>query len=306
VNDMTIEKKKMSLSLRGTLAALLLAGVLAGPSPAAAQQAFATPAAAADALVDGLARNDDAALRRVLGAGYQRFLPQASTSVEDRYAFLEAWARAHRIVDQTGDSAMLEVGTHGWTLPIPIVKTGAGWRFDTRSAPAEMRTRRIGRNELAAIQVALAYTDAQEEYFERNPDGRSPKHFAKRALSSPGRRDGLYWAARPDERDSPLGAAFALARPGQPYHGYLFRTLNAQGDSAPGGAKDYVRNGLMTEGFALIAWPARYGDTGVMSFIVSRDGIVHQKNLGPDTGSVVKRISAYDPGAGWERVTPPR
>jgi hypothetical protein len=305
VNDMTIDKK-MSLALRGTLAALLLAGVLAGPSPAAAQQAFATPAAAADALVDGLARNDDAALRRVLGAGYQRLLPQASASVEDRYAFLEAWARAHRIVDGTGDAAMLEVGTHGWTLPIPIVKTGAGWRFDTRSAPAEMRTRRIGRNELAAIQVALAYTDAQEEYFERNPDGRSPKHFAKRALSSPGRRDGLYWASRPDERDSPLGAAFALARPGQPYHGYLFRTLTAQGASAPGGAKDYVRNGLMTEGFALIAWPARYGDTGVMSFIVSRDGIVHQKNLGPDTGSVVKRIGAYDPDAGWERVAPPR
>jgi hypothetical protein len=302
---MTIEKGR-SLAHRGTLAALLFAGALAGRSPAAAQQAFATPAAAAEALVDGLARNDDSALRTVLGAGYQRYLPHASTSVEDRYAFLEAWARAHRIVDRAGDTAMLEVGTHGWTLPIPIVKTAAGWRFDTRTAPAEMRTRRIGRNELAAIQAALAYTDAQEEYFERHPDGRGPKHFAMRTLSSPGRRDGLYWASPPGERDSPLGVAFARARPGQPHHGYLFRTLTAQGDAAPGGAKDYVRNGLMTEGFALIAWPARYGDTGVMSFIVSRDGIVHQRNLGPDTGSVVKRIRTYDPDAGWERVAPPR
>jgi hypothetical protein len=300
---MTLQKK-FDRAVRSVLGTLLIAGAFTAMSPAHAQQVFPTPEAAADALIDGLARNDDARLRSVLGKGFEQHLPYAWASAEDRFTFLSSWARAHRIVGRTDDTSMLEVGTHGWTLPIPIVKSGTGWRFDARSAPSELRTRRIGRNELAAIQAALAYTDAQEEYFERNPDGLDRKHFARRTLSSPGRRDGLYWASLPDERDSPLGAAFALARPGQPFHGYLFRTLTAQGDAAPGGAKQYVRDGLMTEGFALIAWPARYGDTGVMSFIVGRDGVVHQKNLGPDTASAVKRIRAYDPDTTWERVAP--
>jgi hypothetical protein len=303
--DMT-DTTPTSRCLPALLGALLLAGLLALSPAVHAQKAYPTPDAAADALVDGIARNDDAQVAAVLGAGYGRYIPLGDTSFEDRIAFLEAWARAHRIVTPADGRAMLEVGTHGWTLPVPIVRTAAGWRFDPSATPGELRRRRIGRNELAAIQVALAYTDAQEEYYPRNPDGRSPKHFAMRGLSSPGKRDGLYWAALPDERESPLGPAFAHARRGQAYHGYLYRVLTAQGPHAPGGAKRYVRDGLMTEGYALIAWPERRGDTGVMSFIVNRDGIVHQKDLGPDTDAIARQIQAYDPDPSWRRVEPIR
>ncbi len=296
-----------ALSFRPLVAAfgaLLVAGSFAIASPAHAQKTFATPAAAADALVEGIASNDDAWVKVVLGPDFRRFIPAESDSATDRYAFLEAWARQHRIVDSGSDKAMLEVGTNGWTLPIPIIKTASGWRFDTRAAPAEMRTRRIGRNELAAIQVALAYTDAQEEYYAQNPDRRSVKHFAMRSVSSPGKRDGLYWASLPDEPESPAGAEFAEARRGQPYHGYLYRVLTAQGKDAPGGARSYIRNGLMTDGYALIAWPERYGDTGVMTFIVDRDGVVHQKNLGPGTDAIARQITAYNPDSSWEKVAP--
>ena len=167
-----------------------------------------------------------------------------------------------------------------------------------------MRTRRIGRNELAAIQTALAYTDAQEEYYAKPRTGDGVRQFATRALSTPGKHDGLYWSSLDDEEESPLGPEFADARVGQPYHGYAYRILTAQGPDAPGGAKSYVRNGRMTEGYALIAWPAKYDDTGVMTFIVDRDGIVYQKNLGPDTTAAANTITAYNPDASWQRVTP--
>jgi hypothetical protein len=292
-------------ALAAALVAATFAGGLAVASTAQAQQAFKTPEAAADALVDGLARNDDAQVKTVLGPDFRRYIPAEATSANDRTNFLEAWSRGHKVVT-AGDSAMVEVGTNGWTLPIPLVKAASGWQFDTKAAPAEMRTRRIGRNELAAIQVALAYTDAQEEFYGRNPDGRSVKHFAMKPLSSPGKRDGLYWASLPYEPESPLGAGFADAKPGQAYHGYLYRLLTAQGKDAPGGARSYVKNGLMTEGHALVAWPERYGDTGVMTFIVSRDGVVYEKNLGPNTAALARGMTAYNPDASWAKVVPPK
>jgi hypothetical protein len=292
-------------SLAAALVAATFVGGLAVASTAQAQQAFKTPEAAADALVDGLARSDDAQVKTVLGPDFRRYIPAEATSANDRTNFLEAWSRGHKVVT-AGDSAMVEVGTNGWTMPIPLVKTASGWQFDTKAAPAEMRTRRIGRNELAAIQVALAYTDAQEEFYAKNPDGRSVKHFAMRPLSSPGKRDGLYWASLPGEPESPLGAGVADAKPGQAYHGYLYRALTAQGKDAPGGAKSYVKNGLMTDGYALVAWPERYGDTGVMTFIVSRDGVVYEKNLGPNTAALARGITAYNPDASWAKVVPPK
>jgi hypothetical protein len=287
-------------SLATAVGVATIAGVLAFAPAAFAQKAYPTPEAAADALVDGVARNDDAQVKTVLGADYRRYIPQGESS--DKTRFLEAWSKGHKIVSQGGDRAALEVGAYGWTLPIPIVKTGAGWAFDTKGAPSEMQKRRIGRNELAAIQVALAYTDAQEEYFAKNPERAATRHYATRALSSPGKRDGLYWASLPGEPESPLGAEFADAKRGQPYHGYLYRVLTAQGKDAPGGAKSYVRNGLMTDGYALIAWPAKWGDTGVMTFIVSKDGVVYQKNLGPQTDTVARSIAAYNPDSSWEKA----
>ena len=286
---------------RAVIACIALAAAIGLPLTAQAQMAFPSPEAAADALVAGLATNDDAAVQTVLGANYRRFIPADAVSREDRLDFLAAWSRAHKVVTE-GDRAKIEVGRHGWTLPIPLVKSAAGWKFDVAAAPEQMRLRRIGRNELAAIQVALAYTDAQDEYYAANPDRQAVRHYAMRSLSSPGKRDGLYWPALPGEEESPLGAAFADARPGMAYHGYLYRVLKAQGKDAPGGAKSYVRDGLMTEGYALIAWPERWGDTGVMSFIVSRDGVVYQKNLGPGTDALARKVTAFNPDSSWEKV----
>jgi hypothetical protein len=282
----------------------VVAGALAMSVTAFAQNAYPTPEAAAEALVDGIARHDGDAIKAVVGADYRNYIPAASVDPEDITNFLEAWAKAHAIVPAGPDKAFLGAGRNGWTLPIPIVKTAAGWRFDTKAAPDEMRVRRIGRNELAAIQVALAYTDAQDEYRARDWDGDGVKEYARRGLSTPGRHDGLYWASLPGEPESPLGPEFADAKPGQPYHGYLYRILTAQGKDAPGGAKSYIKNGRMTEGYALVAWPARYNDTGVMTFIVNQDGIVFQKNLGPGTDAAARAISAYNPDASWQKVVP--
>lgn len=280
----------------------LVAGVagLAIGTGAFAQQAYPTPAAAADAFVDAVARHDDDALKIVIGGDYAKYLPHANA--EDTTDFLAAWAKSRRIVAAGDDKAYLEVGRTGWTLPIPIVRTAAGWRFDTRATPEELRVRRIGRNELAVIQVMLAYRDAQEEYatYDRDRDGRAD--YAQRLLSSPGRQDGLYWPTRPGEPESPLGSQFATTKPGDAYRGYHYRILAAQGKDAPGGAKRYVgADGEMTGGYALVAWPAKWGDTGVMSFIVSKDGVVHEKDLGPDSDRIARAMTAYNPDASWRK-----
>jgi hypothetical protein len=299
--DVEMEPKNMT-NIRKLLQ-VLAAGVLVALAPLAiAQTAFPTPEAAAEALVDGIARHDRDAIKSVAGADYEKYFPSSRTDPDDITNFLAAWARGHAIVPAGSDKAFLGVGKNGWTLPVPIVKTAAGWKFDTRSAPEEMRVRRIGRNELAAIQVALAYTDAQKEYRQNDWNGDGVREYAMHGLSTPGKRDGLYWASLPGEPESPLGAEFADAKVGQPYHGYLYKILTAQGANAPGGAKSYVKNGHMTEGYALVAWPAKFDDTGVMTFIVNQDGIVYQKSLGPNTDALARAIKAYDPDASWQKV----
>jgi hypothetical protein len=293
-----------NLKLKSLLQIAAVAGSLAMAPNVHAQAAFPTAEAAANALVDGIARNDGDAVKAVVGPDYRKFIPAENLDPDDVTNFLEAWAKAHAIVPAGADKAFLGVGRNGWTLPIPIVKTAAGWRFDTKAAPDEMRARRIGRNELAAIQVALAYADAQNEYKLRDWNGDGVLEYAMRGLSSPGKRDGLYWASLPGEPESPLGVEFADAKAGQPYHGYLYKILTAQGKDAPGGAKSYVKNGHMTEGYALVAWPAKYADTGVMTFIVNHDGIVYQKNLGPGTDAAARAITAYNPDATWTKAIP--
>ncbi len=289
---------KYILSLAVVAASFAIAPVASGLN------AYPTPEAAAAALVDGIARHDGDAIKAVIGPDYAKYIPASQVDPEDVTNFLAAWAEAHRIVPAGADKAFLGAGKHGWTLPIPIVRAANGWRFDTTAAAEEMRIRRIGRNELAAIQVALAYTDAQNEYRARDWRGEGVMQYATRALSSPGKRDGLYWAALPDEPESPLGAEFADAKPNQPYHGYLYKILTAQGASAPGGARSYLEGGRMTDGYALVAWPAKYGDTGVMTFIVNQDGVVYQKNLGANTNSVARAMKTYDPDTTWQKVSP--
>jgi hypothetical protein len=278
------------------------AGLLALSAPPSwAQKAYPTPEAAAEALIDGVARNDDDKVDLVLGADWRKYIPKHHP--EDTTNFLAAWAKGHRIVAAGSDKAWLEAGTNGWTLPIPIVKSAAGWSFHTKAAPEEMRTRRIGRNELAVINVVLAYTDAQEDYarMKRRIDG-TPV-YARKIMSTPGKMDGLYWPWVKGEPESPLGPIVADTKPGEAYHGYRYRILTAQGSHAPGGARSYVRDGKMVGGYALVAWPAKWGDTGVMTFIVDRDQVVYQKDLGPQTEKIARAMTRFDPDSTWQKVS---
>ncbi len=285
-------------------AALALALALVS-APAFAQQAYPTPEAAAEVLTDAIARSDADALRTVLGADWKRFVPTVDVDQDDVYAYLAAWAKSHKIVPEGADKAMLAVGDRGWTLPIPIVKGAAGWKFDTRAGADEMRTRRIGRNELATMQAALAYFDAQKEYAQQPRTGDGVLQYAQKFVSSPGKRDGLYWPDPSGKDESPLGPIYGGQKPGEGYHGYYYRILKAQGKDAPGGAYDYLIKGRMVSGFALVAWPIRYGDTGVMTFIVSHDGVVYEKDLGSTTDAAARATARFNPDSSWTRVSVP-
>lgn len=291
------------MSIKYFVAITSLVGALSLASAMTAQRTYPTPEDAANALVEGVRKNDEATLAAAVGPDWRKYIPSGTVDPEDVRGFLSAWDEKHSIVPDGSDKAYVSAGQYGWRLPIPLVKADGGWRFDTAAAPREMRIRRIGRNELDAIQVALAYTDAQREYFTRDWDNDGHHEYAMRGVSSPGKHDGLYWPSLPDEPESPAGPEFADATPGQPFHGYQYRILTRQGPNAPGGPRDYVKNGEMTGGYALIAWPAKYGDTGVMTFIVNQDGVVYQKNLGPNTPAEVRRIDAFNPDQSWQRVS---
>ena len=240
----------------------------------------------------------------VLGPDYRQLISLDELSTEDRYDFLAAWAKGHRIVRDNERTARLELnGT--WTLPMPIVQTGKGWKFDTQAGLKEMHTRRIGRNELAAIQSLHAYVDAQREYAAKDRDGDGVPNYAQKILSSPGKRDGLSWPTTAGEPESPLGPLFEGKDLKDGYHGYRFHILKAQGPAAKGGARNYVKDGRMTEGFALVGWPVRYGETGVMTFIVNQDGVVYQKHLGPRSGAIAGAMVRFDPDASWKVVPQP-
>jgi hypothetical protein len=195
-----------------------------------------------------------------------------------------------------------------------VVKGKAGWSFDAAAGEKEILKRRVGQNELDAIQVCIGYVEAQRDYLARNPEGATVPHYADRLLSSPGKRDGLYWQSAPGEPESPMGPAvsgavgegYTLKRGANaPYHGYHFRILTAQGPNAEGGALDYRENGRLTRGFALIAWPASYGTSGIMTFLVNQAGVVLEKDLGPNTGKIASGIKRFDPDSSWKPVQSP-
>jgi hypothetical protein len=295
----------MLAALFRAAAALFVAVAIALPGIAGAQKAFATPEAAADALVDSLARHDDAELAVVLGRDWRRLLPAGDVNEGDRTDFLAAWAKGHRIVPAGDGRAKLELAD-GWTLPVPLVRGSTGWAFDAVAGADEMRTRRIGRNELAAIQALYAYVDAQREYATQDRNGDGVLEYAQRILSSAGKRDGLYWPTAAGEPASPAGPLLATEDLKDGYHGYRFRILKGQGPAARGGARSYLnRAGRMTNGFALVAWPARYGETGVMTFVVNHDGAAYQKNLGPATADVARAMTRFDPDPTWQALPAP-
>ncbi|WP_168794076.1 DUF2950 domain-containing protein [Paraburkholderia aromaticivorans] len=297
-----------ALNRRLIAAALALATLLFGASAAHAQAVYPTPEAAVNAFVDALASSDHPAMQHVLGKDFTRFIPTQNIGEQDIYDFLGAWSKGHQIVDDPVPlnghaSKHLSVGTSGWTLPIPLVQTSKGWRFDPTVAHDEIATRRIGRNENAAMLISLAILDAQGDYQA------STQHYAQRIVSTPGQHDGLYWPSASDEKDSPLGPlAAAMPHTGniskEGYYGYHFRILTAQGPHAKGGSQNYVENGAMTKGYGVVAWPAEYGKTGVMSFIVNQDRQIYQKNLGPNSAAAAAALKSFDPDSSWEAVNP--
>ncbi|MEX3936989.1 DUF2950 domain-containing protein [Paraburkholderia phymatum] len=271
-----------------------------------AEKDFSTPDAAMNAFGEAISNNEEATLQAIFGRNFRDLIPPVGAEIRSR--FLDEWGKSHQIEQTDNGHAHIAVGSDGWTFPIPLVKSDNGWHFDMRAGAEEMRLRRIGRDELAVIQTMLAIYDAQREYALTDHDGVGLLTYASKMSSSPGKHDGLYWPTPPDAPPSPLGPAFvqASARNTEDagYHGYHYKLLTSQGPHAPGGAYDYVAHGKLFGGFAVIAWPARYGETGIKSFMVSHVGQVYESDLGPDSAARAKAMSSFDPGPGWTKVQP--
>ena len=300
-------------NLFGLLAAGVIMGTVAcsGPDqatveltvdPVLGQAVFALPEDAANAFVLAVANDDVEMLGQVLGADYREVLPLNEVDGKDVDNFIVAAEKHTALLPQGDKKSLLAVGKNEWTLPIPIVEGTSGWYFDIKEGLDRMRIRRIGRNELATMQAVLAYYAAQMEYAEKDRNGNGLLEYAQKFISTPGTHDGLFWEVEAGETPSPLGPLMADHTPGGGYHGYFYRILDAQGEHAKGGAYSYLLGDQMRAGFAVIAWPDEYGDSGVMSFIVSHAGIVYEQNLGPDGAETAEAMPAYDPGLGWTQV----
>jgi hypothetical protein len=297
--------------MRGIVLALALvlglaAGAGAQPAPAK-PQAFPTAEAAAEALTAAVRSGDRGAIARLWGTDWRAFVPLDDEAMQRRRnAFIAAWDAGHKLVPSGDNKMVIEVGRAGWTLPVPLVKDGAEWRFDIAAGLKEIALRRIGYNELSVIQTLLAIVDAQYDYAALDPMKTGAPVYARRLLSSPGNKDGLFWEVKPGEPLSPLGPAVARAqvdgKSPDGHYGYYFRLLYAQGADAPGGARDYIVNGRMIGGFGAIAWPVRYGVTGIMTFIVGYNGVVYQRDLGPDTAQKAAMITVFNPDKGWDKA----
>jgi hypothetical protein len=292
------------------VAACALGALAATPAPAK-QRTFASADEAAKALAEAVRSGELSNLLAVVGPSAKSWL-LSGDAVSDRNdwkAFLAAYDQKRVVVPQGDAKAQLQVGSDDWPFPAPIVKKGATWSFDTEAGREEMTNRRVGRNELDTIQVMLAIVDAQREYAAGSADSA----YAKVFRSSSGKKDGLYWAAAPGEKASPLGPlVVSAAREGyggklasekpQAFHGYRYKMLTSQAKSAPGGAYDYIVKGRMIGGFAVLAYPATYGLSGVKSFIVNHDGVVYEKDLGTGTEAAAAKVTRFDPAKGWDKV----
>jgi hypothetical protein len=263
------------------------------------QAIFTTPESAAQAFTNAVSDRNREQIGKLLGLKANQLLPLDDIKPETIEKFHKAYAVSHVLKAESAEQFVLSVGKENWTLPIPIVKGTKGWYFDTQAGKNRIRIRRIGRNELAVMQVVLAYHDAQMEYATIAGKNGGKPEYAQKFISSADKHDGLYWDTAAGGVLSPLGSLFVNDTPGGAYHGYYYRILTSQGDAAKGGAANYIENGHMTGGFALIAWPAVYGRTGVMSFIVNKNGVVYQQNLGQDTSAVSMSMQSFDPASGW-------
>ncbi|MGI9246316.1 MAG: DUF2950 domain-containing protein, partial [Steroidobacteraceae bacterium] len=275
---------------------------------------FATPEDAVKALVAALETDDTTALARLLGPGSESLLSSGDpvADKQDRAGFLASY-KAKNSLAPDGDKVTLVVGENDWPMPIPLVKHDGKWHWDGAAGADELVYRRVGANELGTIDVMRGFVSAQIEYASVGRDGDPAGIYALKLISDEGMHNGLYWAAAAGEPESPAGPFVAEAaaegyrasKDRQPYHGYFYRLLYAQGANANGGARDYFKDGLMTQGFALIAWPADYGSSGVQTFVINQDGVVFQKDLGEDTATAVESIKLFDPDGAWTAIVPP-
>jgi DUF2950 family protein len=295
--------------------ALFGVSTLSITTAAQAARQFASPEEAVKALIDTVKAGNVDALVAIFGPEGKELIESSdsATARQNRQVFTVAVAEQWHLEDAASNRKTLVIGNEDWPFPVPIVKEAGGWRFDTAAGQEEVIARRIGRNELAAIETARAYVTAQRRYAEQGHDGNPAGVHATKFTSDPGKENGLYWPTKTGQKRSPLGDLVAQAsaegrtvggggsQP-SPFHGYYFKILTAQGPAASGGAKQYVVKGLMSGGFALVAWPAEYDVTGVMTFVVNQDGIVREKDLGRGTDATARKMTVYNPDASWRPV----
>ena len=304
-------KRVMILSITANLALLLPM-----KASAADQQTFSSPQDAVDALVLAAKNHDTKALHAIFGPeGKDLVSPDVVQAEDESKKFVGCLTQKTKLINRSDSSVTVEMGADNWPFPVPLVKQDGKWHFDTDAGKQEILARRIGRDEIYAMKVCRVYVAAQREYASLDRMGDGVLAYAQLLHSTAGKRDGLYWPSKPGEALSPLGPLIAQAHmegyhhtiqllnnEQAPFHGYYFKILTSQGKNAPGGAYDYIINGRMIAGFALIAWPAEWGNTGVMTFIVNQQGKVYQKNLGPSTFDLAQAITTYAPNATWVPV----
>jgi hypothetical protein len=304
------------IARRAIACVLLLLGVVSIAIRAQTHRTFATPDEAAKALIAAAKAGNLDALVEILGPDSKDLAASSdpTTARQNRQIFVVAAAERTRLENDGPNKKTLVIGNEDWAFPVPIVKVAKGWQFDTAAGKEEVIDRRIGRNELAVIDTCRAYVAAQQRYAQQGHDGKPAGLYAMTFRSDPGKENGLYWPVKRGQKLSPLGdlvgqaaqesRAINTAGGAQPspFQGYYFKILTAQGPAAAGGAKQYVVNGDMSGGFALVAWPAQYDSTGVMTFIVNRDDIVYQRDLGSQTDAAVRTIASFDPDKSWQRV----
>ncbi|HZL43098.1 MAG TPA: DUF2950 domain-containing protein [Verrucomicrobiae bacterium] len=314
LNPLSLLRRTGTIASALVLAALALA--LPGRLLAAGEQIFGSPDEAVNALIAAATNHDTNALRAIFGPeGHELVSPDVVQATEEFKMFVQRLTEKSRLSTNSDSNITLELGADGWSFPIPLVKQNGQWLFDTAAGKKEILNRRIGMNELGAIDVCHAYVDAQREYAGQDRLGDGVLAYAQFLRSTPGTHDGLFWPAKPGEELSPLGPLVAAARvegyhrtakmlndEQAPYHGYYFKILTRQGKCAPGGKYDYLINGRMIAGFALVAWPAEWGNTGVMTLIVNQQGKVYQCNLDKKTAKIASAMTRFDPDSQWTPV----
>ena len=308
MNTFTNFRDRSLLPLAGSLFMALLG--VAGIARADVQQSFATPDEAAAGLVQAMQKGDAATLNGLFGPGAEGLVTSGDpvADVADRTKFIGWYNEKHVLVPAGADRVDLQVGEQGWPLPVPIARREGRWYFDGASGAQELVYRRIGHNELGAVRVCRGYVDAQIDYASADRDGKGAGIYAQKLRSDPGMHNGLYWKSADGEAPSPVGPFIAQAAAegyraaagtNPAYHGYQYRSLYRQTRRAKGGALEYFVDGELVNGFGLVAWPATYGVSGVMTFIVNQDGVVYQKDLGAETAKLVDGMQAFDPDSSW-------